>query len=527
MRVLRLEWWLFIAYVVALLFGIAGISVALQQPELWAHLELGRTVYAFGMRWGGVLYIVLGAAAVFVYGWKALGPKKILSFFGLSVTISLAAELIGTSTGWPFGNYSYTYGLGPKVLDRVPFTIPLSWFTVGLASWLLATQVSARWLGTARPLFTIPFGVWLLVVWDLVLDPAMAHESMQARFWVWHQAGSYYGMPVINFFGWALTGAAFITASRFAWRSDPPPTVSPTLPFAVYSANLFFAAALCLAVGLWGPVAIATLLGLLPASLAILPQRHPYDRMHHPVARASTPCDPAMSEKMAWLTLRLLARVTLTRRRLVVSGLDFLPATGPLLLVPQHIHHLDDGRVLLAGIPRQLRFIVALDWVPTQSWRRLMEWLCQLAGWPVIIRPTEITRPGLLYSPAESRQRLFGGLREALARLLRGEALVIFPEAYPIIDPHLPGRRVHHTTVHLGALWLAGRAARTLTHPIPVVPIRIRYSGSVIVLDIQPALSVGPRDSFRALANQLAQALQTSSEGNVETARAVSAGGME
>ncbi|MCS7050908.1 MAG: carotenoid biosynthesis protein, partial [Thermomicrobium sp.] len=227
MRLARLSWIFYLAYVFALAFGVAGIGIALRRPELWAHLEAGRVVYAFGMQWGGVLYIVLGAAAMLSFALATLGSRRALSFFVLSTSISLGAELIGTSTGWPFGNYAYTSGLGPKILDRVPFTIPLSWFTVGLASWLFAAQIGARWFRTTRPEVTIPLGVWLLVVWDLVLDPAMAHEAMQARFWVWHQTGSYYGMPVINFVGWALTGFAFVTASRLAWRSDPPVSQSP------------------------------------------------------------------------------------------------------------------------------------------------------------------------------------------------------------------------------------------------------------------------------------------------------------
>ena len=55
-----------------------------------------------------------------------------------SVLISLTSELLGTSTGFPFGHYSYLSGLGYKIAGLVPFTIPLSWFYVGCVSYLLA-----------------------------------------------------------------------------------------------------------------------------------------------------------------------------------------------------------------------------------------------------------------------------------------------------------------------------------------------------------------------------------------------------
>ena len=55
-----------------------------------------------------------------------------------AIGISLASELLGTSTGFPFGHYTYLNGLGYKVAGLVPFTIPLSWFYLGLSSLLLA-----------------------------------------------------------------------------------------------------------------------------------------------------------------------------------------------------------------------------------------------------------------------------------------------------------------------------------------------------------------------------------------------------
>jgi putative membrane protein len=111
----------------------------------------------------------------------------------------------------------------------------------------------------------VGFGAWLLVVWDLVLDPAMAHEALPVRYWVWHQTGPYFGMPLRNFLGWGGTALLFMGLSRALWRRDPSlERVPPWTPLTVYGANTAFAAVLSASVGLWVPVLLSLALGLLP-----------------------------------------------------------------------------------------------------------------------------------------------------------------------------------------------------------------------------------------------------------------------
>lgn len=259
---------LFIAHLGALLFGLGGLLIALPHPELWAGSAQAARVFDFGMTYAGSLHILLGAATMFAFGVVVVGLARTAIFFVASTSLSLSFELIGTGTGWPFGNYAYTSFLGYKVLDRVPFTIPLSWFYVGFACYLLAVVLVRSRLPRPAAWLSVVVGVYLLTVWDLVLDPAMAHESMPVKFWVWFEQGPYFGMPIKNFAGWSITGLAFMALSRLLWRRDPLPEQLPAwLPFGVYAANMVFAVALSLSVGLWQPVLIAVLLGLAPAAL--------------------------------------------------------------------------------------------------------------------------------------------------------------------------------------------------------------------------------------------------------------------
>jgi len=95
----------------------------------------------------GVVYMVLGAVAVAIYTYRRLGLKPLLTFM-LPSGFSLGSELLGTSTGFPFGHYSYLSGLGYKIAGLVPFTIPLSWFYVDffLLSARAGLTIKPSWL---------------------------------------------------------------------------------------------------------------------------------------------------------------------------------------------------------------------------------------------------------------------------------------------------------------------------------------------------------------------------------------------
>lgn len=294
----RVAYGLLVAHVVALVFGLAGMLIALPNPQLWAASPLGRDVFSFGMAYAGGLHIILGAAAMIAYGLAHLGWRRTVIFLVVSVVVSLASELIGTATGWPFGNYAYQEGLGWKVLGRVPFTIPLSWFYMGLTSYVLAGKILAgRALATGSsmrggtraarlpmlPSLIVLGGAWLLMGWDLVLDPAMAHESLPLKFWVWSEHGWYFGMPIKNLAAWFLTGLVYMGLSVWLWRRGPDWDRVPIgLPLLVYLANLAFAAVLSLSVGLWQPIPLALIWAALLLVVPLL-SRSDRDRRLPPV----------------------------------------------------------------------------------------------------------------------------------------------------------------------------------------------------------------------------------------------------
>jgi uncharacterized membrane protein len=113
-----------------------------------------------------------------------------------------------------------------------------------------------------------------LTAWDLVLDPSMAAPNMQyIHFWVWHETGPYFGMPLRNLAGWFGTGLVFIGAGRLLWRETYAPRVNIAVPFAIYAINVIWSMVLSVSAGMWPTAVAALLVSLIPAALVFTEPR--------------------------------------------------------------------------------------------------------------------------------------------------------------------------------------------------------------------------------------------------------------
>ncbi|QBD81128.1 hypothetical protein EPA93_36215 [Ktedonosporobacter rubrisoli] len=164
-----------------------------------------------------------------------------------------------------------------------------------------------------------------------------------------------------------------------------------------------------------------------------------------------------------------------------VEGLEWVPQSGPILIAARHFHHLYDGCALLSVIPRQLHILLALDWIKPPWQRALLERACALLDWPIILRTERLTA----FTPSErhaySSSDLLRYLRRAISasiRLLhRGEVLVIFPEAYPNIDPIFTPKQSENDFLPFrpGFKRLVDLAARHGSVPVAIIPTGLYY----------------------------------------------------
>jgi uncharacterized membrane protein len=271
-QLIKIERYFLIGHILAMVFGLAGLLIVVPKPDLISGLgTIGQKAFGWSMSGFGVINILLGAAAVAIYAYRTLGLRQWLTFMIPAVVLSLGSELLGTSTGFPFGEYGYLSGLGYKVAGLVPFTIPLSWFYMGFVCYLLArggidASVKTGKLIWLRLILGIVLGAILLTSWDFALDPAMSQTAYP--FWHFGQVGSFFGTPYRNFAGWLLTGGLFMLVAALFWKKAPI-TLSRKqlgLPLVVYISNIAFSAVMTLfGVGLWMPVGLSLLFGVVPA----------------------------------------------------------------------------------------------------------------------------------------------------------------------------------------------------------------------------------------------------------------------
>lgn len=192
---------------------------------------------------------------VFGYALEKYGAKA-WALLAVSFTFGLLVEWLGHTTGVPFGSYDYT-APGPRLLG-VPLLVPLGWFaftTIGLA---LVPPGTKRWLAPLA-----------LVAWDIGLDPLMVAQG----FWRF-ESGVYYGVPLSNFVGWAVSGAVLVTL--LGWLEPRLlQGTSPDLRVVFWAQTFLFSVGL-LFYGLpWAALAAALAMGAVGTLASLRPVRLP------------------------------------------------------------------------------------------------------------------------------------------------------------------------------------------------------------------------------------------------------------
>lgn len=197
-------------------------SAAVISRELprWRRAALWITLAVFAVLWfGGVASAWLGverddagtlaalflltAGLVVLLGERTGRGGLLLACVAL---LGFAFEAVGVRFGVPFGRYVYTEALRPQLLG-VPVVMGPAWMVlVAFASDVAKRLRLQGWMATVC-------AALLTTATDLVIDPLAANRL---GYWRWEEAGSYYGVPFVNFVGWFLTAlvACRITGAR-------------------------------------------------------------------------------------------------------------------------------------------------------------------------------------------------------------------------------------------------------------------------------------------------------------------------
>ncbi|MDP1603341.1 MAG: carotenoid biosynthesis protein [Legionella sp.] len=173
-----------------------------------------------GFVYSGIMQVIIPIASVltfflamFLHGNERYGLKNIIIFFVITWVVSHFFEAMSIQIGFPFGYYHYDKMPGPRIAE-VPILIMLAYFGTGYASWILSNvllnQYNKKLAG--HQIFLVPLiATFIMVIWDLCMDPI---ASTVGSLWVWRDGGSYFGVPLQNYFGWFLV--VYIVFQLFA-----------------------------------------------------------------------------------------------------------------------------------------------------------------------------------------------------------------------------------------------------------------------------------------------------------------------
>ena len=138
-------------------------------------------------------FVAALASAMRAYGRRALVAAAAI------VIVTFLVEVLGSTTGFPFGSYDYTDALEPRLVG-VPVIVSFAW--AGITLVVHGAFGAAPRASAFRRLARLSIMAGAITAWDAFLDPQMVGEG----YWQWQPASpAYRGIPLVNYLGWLLT----------------------------------------------------------------------------------------------------------------------------------------------------------------------------------------------------------------------------------------------------------------------------------------------------------------------------------
>lgn len=171
----------------------------------------------------------------------------------------LAIHVVAIALSYPFGEFTFGDALGYKVFGSVPWTIAVAYTPLVLAMFWLSSKVTKSGL-------RVVLGGLLLAGANAALDPALAFMGLRS----WENGGPFFGLPVLNFVGWFLTGMLTTLILHALWGKEE--AVKRSVAYSGF-AVLWFWGGVNLGLQQWVPAAVGLSLGVILLVLMIIEKR--------------------------------------------------------------------------------------------------------------------------------------------------------------------------------------------------------------------------------------------------------------
>lgn len=167
-------------------------------------------------------YVFVFLIVYFIAATFQIGLKKGIIFALWAYLVAFLCEYSSTRNGVPFGYYIYLETTQGKELwiSNVPFMDSLSFVFLSYISYSLALFFTSPLYVSYKDIFpldskqirysykTLLLAILLFVLLDVVIDPvALKGERwFLGSIYAYPEGGIYFGVPLANFFGWAIVG---------------------------------------------------------------------------------------------------------------------------------------------------------------------------------------------------------------------------------------------------------------------------------------------------------------------------------
>lgn len=190
--------------------GVAGVAFAVMAL---AQIAIPLTSDDATIEWVSTLVVTAFFATSLALATARWGAVRAAGTATFVVVATLAVERLGSTTGFPFGEYEYTGALQPTIGD-VPLIVPLAWFAMGVPALEVGHAVADR-----TRIGAVLAGAVALTAWDLFLDPQMVGNG----YWEWVVDGAYEGIPISNYLGWLGVGVVVLAVVDRMRPADATP----------------------------------------------------------------------------------------------------------------------------------------------------------------------------------------------------------------------------------------------------------------------------------------------------------------
>jgi len=175
-------------------------------------------------------YVFIFLLVYLMAGTFQFGLKRMLAFTIVGYGLVFASEYSSTRIGFPFGFYYYLDHTRQQELwiGNVPFMDSLSFTFLAFASYTTALflcaplwrtkgdvqVIDSRAIRRSPSVFVL--AVTLFVLIDVIIDPVALRGSrwFLGQIYGYYEEGIYFGVPLANFVGWGIVGAALIACLR-------------------------------------------------------------------------------------------------------------------------------------------------------------------------------------------------------------------------------------------------------------------------------------------------------------------------